>query len=97
LGFGDILRQTVAWGGVVGAISWLATSPVASDTITQAIVKAYQNNPQLNSQRSVVRQTDELVPQALSGYRPTISATGTVGEQYQNSLEKAPGPNGGPI
>jgi outer membrane protein len=50
---------------------------------------AYQNNPQLNSQRAVVRATDEGVPQALSGYKPTIRATGTVGQEYTSTVAKS--------
>ncbi len=96
MGFGG-LQQAAAWGAVIGAVSWLAGFPALSDTLDQALMKAYQNNPQLNSQRAVVRQTDEGVPQALSGYRPTISATGSVGEQYQNTVSKSAGPNGGPV
>jgi outer membrane protein len=56
-----------------------------AETIDQALALAYQNNPQLNSQRAVVRATDETVPQALSGYRPTVIATGAIGEQWTNS------------
>jgi outer membrane protein len=44
-------------------------------TLEQALVQAYQNNPQINAQRALVRATDEAVPQALSGYRPRISGT----------------------
>ena len=47
------------------------------DTIERALVQAYQNNPQVNAQRAALRATDENVPQALSGYRPKISATGS--------------------
>ena len=43
------------------------TTPVMADTIDAALVRAYQNNPQLNAQRASVRATDESVPQALSG------------------------------
>jgi outer membrane protein len=39
----------------------------------------------------VVRQTDETVPQALSGYRPTLSATALVGEQYTSTLSRSTG------
>jgi outer membrane protein len=53
-----------------------------------ALVQAYQNNPQLNAQRASARVTDENVPQALSGYRPRVSLTGTVGEQYQDVTTK---------
>lgn len=49
-----------------------------------ALAKAYQNNPQLNAQRAIVRQNDEGVTQALSGYRPTVSATASVARQYTN-------------
>lgn len=47
----------------------------ASTTLEEALVQAYQNNPQVNAQRALVRATDEAVPQALSGYRPQISGT----------------------
>lgn len=68
-----------------------------AETIEHALAKAYENNPQLNSQRAVVRQTDELVPQALSGYRPTISATASIGENYLTEVNKSTGPTGLPI
>jgi outer membrane protein len=62
--------------------------PTAADTIDQALMKAYQNNPQLNSQRAVVRETDEAVPQALSGYKPRITATGSTGHEFTSNLSK---------
>ncbi len=34
-------------------------------TMEGALVQAYQNNPQLNAQRSATRATDENVPTAL--------------------------------
>jgi len=49
-----------------------------------ALARAYQDNPQLNAQRAIVRQTDETVTQALSGYRPTLSASANVGRQFSN-------------
>jgi outer membrane protein len=67
-------------------LAW--ASGVSADTLEWGLVQAYQNNPQLNSQRAIVRATDENVPQALSGYRPTLTATGTLGEQRQDSLTK---------
>ncbi|MBO0752421.1 MAG: TolC family outer membrane protein, partial [Bradyrhizobiaceae bacterium] len=68
-----------------------------ADTLLGALANAYQNNPQLNSQRAVVRATDEQVPQALSGYKPSISATATVGEQYSSTLTKGVGLTGAPV
>jgi outer membrane protein len=71
----------------------------AAETIEAALARAYENNPQLNAQRAIVRQTDEGVPQALSGYRPTIAATATVGREYsdfENVIPPTPSlvPNG---
>ena len=68
-------------------------TPALADTIEAALVRAYQNNPQLNAQRAQVRSTDENVPQALSGYRPTVTVTASGGYQYQDqqsSVSSAP-------
>ena len=72
------MGQWIVWMGGVKAVTGAAvavlmlalagTTPALADTIEAALVRAYQNNPQLNSQRASVRSTDENVPQALSGY-----------------------------
>jgi len=62
----------------------IAPRQAAAETMESALAKAYANNPQLNAQRAIVRQNDEGVAQALSGYRPTLSATASVAEQYTN-------------
>jgi len=55
-----------------------------------ALAKAYAGNPQLNAQRAIVRQNDEGVAQALSGYRPTLSATASVARDYTNTTGVIP-------
>src|SRR6201994_1735325 len=70
---------------------WGGPKPALADTIEAALVRAYQNNPQLNAQRASVRSTDENVPQALSGYRPKVSLTATAGEQYSDTQENVNG------
>jgi outer membrane protein len=60
-----------------------------ADTLDWALIQAYQNNPQLNSQRAIVRSTDEGVPQALSGYRPRVSVTANAGVSNQVAVGKA--------
>jgi outer membrane protein len=60
-------------------------TPALADTIEAALVRAYQNNPQLNAQRAQVRSTDEGVPQALSGYRPKVNLSLSTGYQYQDA------------
>jgi outer membrane protein len=67
-------------------MAYLGPTPALADTIEAALVRAYQNNPQLNAQRASVRSTDENVPQALSGYRPKVALTASAGTQYTDSL-----------
>ncbi len=67
---------------VVLLIAYGGPMPALADTIEAALVRAYQNNPQLNAQRAQVRSTDENVPQALSGYRPKVALTASAGYQY---------------
>src|ERR1700743_3237052 len=70
----------------------IATVPnyARGETREAALARAYQNNPQLNVQRAIVRQTDENVPQALSGYRPTVTANASVSRQYSSIHEIIP-------
>lgn len=80
---------------VLLATTVMMSSVVArADTMTGALINAYKNNPQLNAQRAVVRETDESVPQALSGYRPTIAATASASSEMTSTLTKTgiPGP-----
>ena len=76
---------------VLAALAALCAHPAFAETIESALVKAYQNNPQLNAQRASVRATDEGVPQALSGYRPRISVVGSAGEQFTDQTVKTVG------
>ncbi|WP_336985104.1 TolC family outer membrane protein [Asaia sp. HN128] len=52
-------------------------------TLTEALALAYHSNPQILRERSVLEQTDEAVPKALSGWRPTIS--GNAAANYSQS------------
>ena len=66
-------------------LAYMGPTPALADTIEAALVRAYQNNPQLNAQRASVRSTDENVPQALSGYRPKVAVTASGGYQYTDT------------
>jgi outer membrane protein len=93
------LACNVALGIASSGVALLAGLAVMAraDTLNSALINAYQNNPQLNSQRAVVRETDESVPQALSGYRPSVSVTAQFGPEYSSIVSKAVGPTGAPI
>ncbi len=49
-------------------------------TLQEALASAYLTNPTLQQARATLRATDEQVPTALAGWRPTV--TGTVGLSY---------------
>ena len=70
-------------------VAYMGLAPALGDTIEAALVRAYQNNPQLNAQRAIVRSTDENVPQALSGYRPKVAVTASAGYQYTDAQSTA--------
>jgi outer membrane protein len=75
---------------VAATVLAAVTHEAAAETMQSALAQAYQGNPQLNAQRAIVRQSDEGVAQALSGYRPTLSANASVGRQYVNTTQIFP-------
>lgn len=56
--------------------------------IATALIQAYQNNPQLNAQRAATRAVDENVAIALGGYRPRVSATGSLTQTHLETLTR---------
>ena len=79
-----LLRSGICLGVVTCAA--LAAPAAHGESLTEALVKAYQTNPQLNAERARQRATDENVPQALSGYRPQIIASLSAGLQAVRDL-----------
>jgi outer membrane protein len=61
-------------------------SAARGETLSDALIRAYQGNPQLNAERARQRATDEGVPQALSGYRPQLSLGLSAGLQGVRNL-----------
>ena len=49
--------------------------PAAAETLREAFLEAYAHNPSLNQQRAEQRVTDEQVPQAKSGLRPSVGVS----------------------
>jgi len=71
------------------AVNGRVGSGAGAGTIEGALILAYRNNPQLNAQRSSARATDENVPTALAGYRPRVTGTSSLTEQYLDNLQKS--------
>jgi TolC family type I secretion outer membrane protein len=78
-----LVRATL--GGFVLAVLLALGPPARAETLEEALVDVYIGNPELAAGRARLRATDELVPQALAGWRPTITAdTGIEGVTGQS-------------
>ncbi|HEX9449377.1 MAG TPA: TolC family protein, partial [Dongiaceae bacterium] len=73
---------------LAGAALVLVVHPfgqLASATdLDDALALAYGTNPTIDAERAQVRATDENVPQALSGWRPTVKATAQASQNWVN-------------
>jgi outer membrane protein len=72
------LTATKARPNGTGAKTSLAP-PGTPHTLAEALATTYSTQPQLLAERAKLRATDENVPQALSGWRPTVIMAGTAG------------------
>jgi outer membrane protein len=69
-------RAILSWGFPALLLLYSGCAAGAyAETLKEALTAAYLFNPTLKSARAQLRTTDNGVSQALSGYRPTISAT----------------------
>ena len=68
------------------SLSVAMTPAVAgAETLYDALAAAYSNNPDLQNARAALRVTDEGVPQALSGWRLTLSVFGDGGKERREA------------
>ena len=75
------MRFVCALAAGLGALVAAAPACLSAESIAQALSSAYLGNPTLNAERARQRATDELVPQALSGWRPTVTTQSQGGFQ----------------
>jgi outer membrane protein len=71
---------------LVATVNPAAVVSLAAETLPEALVKAYQSNPQINADRARQRAADENVPQALAGYRPQVAVGLSAGLQAVRDL-----------
>ena len=84
LGKGLAMNMIVRFLGA-GIVVGVAAQGANAETLKQALAHTYLDNPKLQASRAQLRSTDELVPQALSGWRPTVTAEGGYKYQYRES------------
>ncbi len=75
----NMIARFLGAGIVVG----VAAQGANAETLKQALAHTYLDNPKLQASRAQLRSTDELVPQALSGWRPTVTANGDYSYKYR--------------
>jgi outer membrane protein len=73
----SLVTRNVLAAALFAATALSSTSALA-ETLFGALTKAYQLNSTLNFNRAGVRVTDEEVPIAKSGMRPTVGASGSI-------------------
>ncbi|MEP0337899.1 MAG: TolC family outer membrane protein [Alphaproteobacteria bacterium] len=79
-----ISRAAVGAAALAGALAF-APAPAQAQTLAEALIAAYSNNPTLAARRARLRATDEQVPQALSNWRPSVAITGDAGYERNRS------------
>jgi outer membrane protein len=70
---------------VVSATDRVATG--IPHTLNEALAATYSYQPALQAERAKLRATDETVPAALAGWRPTVQFSGAVG--YGNGMTRS--------
>lgn len=55
--------------------------PALAETLRQALNHTYRSSPKIDAERARLRATDEEVPKAQSGWRPTVQGTADMGSQ----------------
>jgi TolC family type I secretion outer membrane protein len=72
-------------GPALAVVAMLAALPAGAQSLTDVLATTYSTNPELLAGRAELRATNELVPQALSGWRPTIAGTASIGRTWIDS------------
>ena len=80
-----MLRPTcplfVRLGVAAALLATLSPLAVSAETLEEALAQTYLTNPTLNARRALLRATDESVPQAAAGWRPTVRLSGALGRR----------------
>jgi outer membrane protein len=85
-GFGVTFRLTIKAVALTGVV-FFTVLPAQAESLSDAMRAAYRKNPTLQADRARQRATDELVPTAKSGWRPTINAGATAQREWSDTSE----------
>uniref|UniRef100_UPI0037C0DF78 TolC family outer membrane protein n=1 Tax=Elstera sp. TaxID=1916664 RepID=UPI0037C0DF78 len=81
-------RHGILMGSLSAALllGTMVAVPAMAQTLDQSWTQSYQTNPQLLSGRARLRATDERLPQAQAGWRPTVSTSASVGRLHTEQV-----------
>jgi outer membrane protein len=69
-----VVTRTLLLGAAAATVAF-SSYPAQAETLEEAALKAYENNPSVEIQRAVARANDELVTQAEAAYGPQLNLT----------------------
>jgi outer membrane protein len=87
--------RRVVYASVAAGLGVFAAAGAHGETLEEALASTYNTNPQILAERANLRAIDEGVPQALAGWRPTVTFNGSVGAERSENSPAAP-PNAPP-
>ena len=80
------MKKILGFGLLLCSAAW----PVAADTLSDILEYTYENSTTITANRAGLKAVDESVAQAKSGYRPQISAQGSISRaHYENTYYNA--------
>ncbi|MBK1668335.1 hypothetical protein CKO28_09845 [Rhodovibrio sodomensis] len=79
-----VALKSAASAAVLAAAALLPAS-ASAESLQQALANAYRSNPNLEAARRALGATNEAVPQAQSGWRPSVTVRGQAGRQRSDT------------
>jgi outer membrane protein len=74
-------------------LSSLVINPAVSETFSEALLKAYQNNSDLNAERENINVSEQDLEISKGSYRPTVTLSGSKSIEETNKLTNQSGGN----
>lgn len=84
------MRTSVLRVALMTSVFGVVAIPAGAETLEEALMAAYRTNPQIEARRAQARAADEAVPQALAGWRPTVTFSGSAGRGAYETNGLAP-------
>jgi TolC family type I secretion outer membrane protein len=82
------LRSFAGCGASALVLALMLPAAAMADDLNAALAQTYLGNPTLDAARAQLRATDEGVPQALSGWRPTVTGQVSAGPEWNHNGTK---------